>query len=90
MDRDPDEQPADDIEAQRGDQPGERQSRRLLESEDADEPPMAPCQWTRKSSKTTVKCRAVTDEWNGQRDSPLVCPTPGTSDPRDVLRPTGA
>lgn len=39
MDRDPDEQPADDIEAQRGDQPGVRESRRLLESEEADEPP---------------------------------------------------
>lgn len=39
MDRDPDEQPADDIESQRGDQPGEGESRRLLESEDAAEPP---------------------------------------------------
>jgi hypothetical protein len=39
MDRDPDEQPADDIEAQRGDQPGERHSRRLLESEEEHEPP---------------------------------------------------
>lgn len=39
MERDPDEQPADDIEAQRGDLPGERHSRRLDESVAAAEDP---------------------------------------------------
>ena len=55
MDRDPDEQPADDIEAQRGDQPGERQSRRLLESEEADEPPDGAMPVDKEIEQMTVK-----------------------------------